>query len=480
MARAADAFFGFPDAGARGRRGHRDEREDDDRVPAVFDPRGGGPAAGTARDDRDRGSAGERREVARTTPEAIDLQRTFREMLDAGDRSCALEASSHGSELKRLVGVRFAALVFTNLSPGPPRLPRDARGVLRREAAAVRRAGRGRQPPSGGGQRRRPVGRAAGGGAAWARWAARDVLGARRGGSRARGARADAWGSRFSVGGIALETRAARPLQRRERARGGCCGPAARGRGRRVVRGVGHVAGVPGRFEAVDEGQPFAVLVDYAHTPDALANVLAEARGSGCGAARSASSAAAATATGPSVRSWAAWRPARRRRDRHVGQSAQRGSGRDHRRDPRRARTGARRSSRTARRRSRRRSSWPRRATSSSSPARATSRARSSPTGRSRSTTGRWRARRCGDSERRRRAVTAREIGTDLAQTRAQILGTVEGGWRVVLPSQGGARARVPRDIAEQTGMIPLALDEIAALAPGELAGPMAPPKRRG
>ena len=45
-----------------------------------------------------------------------------------------------------------------------------------------------------------------------------------------------------------------------------------------VVRGVEHLAGVPGRFEAVDEGQPFAVLVDYAHTPEALENVLAEAR----------------------------------------------------------------------------------------------------------------------------------------------------------------------------------------------------------
>jgi UDP-N-acetylmuramoyl-L-alanyl-D-glutamate--2,6-diaminopimelate ligase len=45
-----------------------------------------------------------------------------------------------------------------------------------------------------------------------------------------------------------------------------------------IVRGVEHVAGVPGRFEAVEEGQPFAVLVDYAHTPEALENVLAEAR----------------------------------------------------------------------------------------------------------------------------------------------------------------------------------------------------------
>src|SRR6266487_227610 len=59
---------------------------------------------------------GERRGVQRTTPEAIDLQRTFREMLEAGDRSCAMEASSHASELHRLDGVRFAALVFTNLS----------------------------------------------------------------------------------------------------------------------------------------------------------------------------------------------------------------------------------------------------------------------------------------------------------------------------------------------------------------------------
>ena len=35
---------------------------------------------------------------------------------------------------------------------------------------------------------------------------------------------------------------------------------------------------VPGRFEPVDEGQPFAVLVDYAHTPDSLENVLLAAR----------------------------------------------------------------------------------------------------------------------------------------------------------------------------------------------------------
>ena len=59
---------------------------------------------------------GERRKLARTTPEAIDLQRLFRAMIDAGDRSCVMEASSHAIELKRLDGVRFSALAFTNLS----------------------------------------------------------------------------------------------------------------------------------------------------------------------------------------------------------------------------------------------------------------------------------------------------------------------------------------------------------------------------
>jgi len=45
-----------------------------------------------------------------------------------------------------------------------------------------------------------------------------------------------------------------------------------------VRAGLAAVAGVPGRFEPVDAGQPFTVLVDYAHTPDGLENVLRSAR----------------------------------------------------------------------------------------------------------------------------------------------------------------------------------------------------------
>src|SRR5215216_8126060 len=55
-------------------------------------------------------------EVERTTPEAIDLQRTFRRMLDAGDTACAMEVSSHALALDRVAGVRFEVAAFTNLT----------------------------------------------------------------------------------------------------------------------------------------------------------------------------------------------------------------------------------------------------------------------------------------------------------------------------------------------------------------------------
>src|SRR5215212_3353804 len=55
-------------------------------------------------------------EVERTTPEAIDLQATFRRMLDAGDTAVAMEVSSHAIELGRVSGIRFAVKLFTNLT----------------------------------------------------------------------------------------------------------------------------------------------------------------------------------------------------------------------------------------------------------------------------------------------------------------------------------------------------------------------------
>ncbi|HSK15101.1 MAG TPA: UDP-N-acetylmuramoyl-L-alanyl-D-glutamate--2,6-diaminopimelate ligase [Gaiellaceae bacterium] len=221
---------------------------------------------------------GERRPVTRTTPEAIDLQRTFRELLDAGDRSCAMEASSHAAELKRLVGTRFAALVFTNLSQDHL----DFHGTLEAYFDAKRRLFAdpdldGNRPPAavnvGDPHGRRLAEELRALGAPLLTFGLADDADVRpeelelksdttsflaaglavRPGLR----------GRFNVENVLGAIAAARLLEIPDDA---------------IVRGVEHVAGVPGRFEPVDEGQPFAVLVDYAHTPEALENVLAEAR----------------------------------------------------------------------------------------------------------------------------------------------------------------------------------------------------------
>src|SRR5688572_19616561 len=55
-------------------------------------------------------------EVERTTPEAVDLQATFARMLDAGDRACVMEVSSHALDLHRTAGIEFDCAVFTNLT----------------------------------------------------------------------------------------------------------------------------------------------------------------------------------------------------------------------------------------------------------------------------------------------------------------------------------------------------------------------------
>jgi UDP-N-acetylmuramoyl-L-alanyl-D-glutamate--2,6-diaminopimelate ligase len=215
---------------------------------------------------------GERRPAIRTTPEAIDLQRTFREMLDAGDRSAAVEATSHGSELGRLDRVRFAALVFTNLTQDHL----DFHGTIERYFEAKRRLFTEARPPAavnvGDPHGRELADELRGHGELITFGLADDAE------LKADELELDSRGARFRAGGIELETRlrgrfnvenilgavaAARLLEISDDA---------------IARGVRELRGVPGRFEAVDEGQPFTVLVDYAHTPDSLENVLRTAR----------------------------------------------------------------------------------------------------------------------------------------------------------------------------------------------------------
>jgi UDP-N-acetylmuramoyl-L-alanyl-D-glutamate--2,6-diaminopimelate ligase len=199
---------------------------------------------------------GERRPAIRTTPEAIDVQRAFREMLDAGDRSCAMEATSHGSELGRLDRVRFAALVFTNLSQDHL----DFHGTMERYFKAKRRLFLEGSPPA-----------AINVGNEWGRRLAAD-----RPDALTFGLADDAEIGPTELDGIDLKLRG---RFNAENALGALAAARLLGvENDATARGLEAVRGVPGRFESVSEGQPFEVIVDYSHKPEALESVLRTAR----------------------------------------------------------------------------------------------------------------------------------------------------------------------------------------------------------
>ena len=222
----------------------------------------------------------ERRAAPFTTPEAIDLQRLFREMLKAGDRAAAVEASSHGAALRRLDRVRFDALVFTNLSQDHL----DLHGTMDDYFLAKRRLFTGPQPP--------PA--AVNVGSEWGRRLADDLADLHRAplvtfglvdGAevRAEDLEVDARGSRFRAAGIGVETSLRGSFNVENVLGAVAAGLLLDLDEDAIVEGIARVTGVPGRFEVVDEGQPFCVVVDYSHTPDSLATVLRAARGLGDG-----------------------------------------------------------------------------------------------------------------------------------------------------------------------------------------------------
>jgi UDP-N-acetylmuramoyl-L-alanyl-D-glutamate--2,6-diaminopimelate ligase len=195
---------------------------------------------------------GEERPTGLNTPEAIDLQRLFREMLAGGDRSCVMEATSIASAKGRLAGTRFAVLGFTNLTQDHL----DVHGTMEEYYAAKR-----------------------------ALFDQADVAVVNVG---------DEWGRRLASelpGALTFTPDDELPFDLRLRGRFNranavtAVGVArALGIDEDAIRaGVESVQGVPGRFESIEEGQPFSVIVDYAHTPDSLENVLRTARELGSG-----------------------------------------------------------------------------------------------------------------------------------------------------------------------------------------------------
>jgi UDP-N-acetylmuramoyl-L-alanyl-D-glutamate--2,6-diaminopimelate ligase len=206
-------------------------------------------------------------EVERTTPEAIDLQETFRRMRDAGDQAVAMEVSSHALELGRVAGIRFACRVFTNLTQDHL----DFHETMEAYFAAKRRLFE------------EPGLSVVNVDDEYGRRIAAEVDAVTFGiendaDYRARDIDFDVNGSRFTLETPDGELRIESPLAglfNVQNLLGAIAAVRSLGVEEISLEGFGRV---PGRFEAVDEGQDFGVLVDYAHTPDSLENVLRAAR----------------------------------------------------------------------------------------------------------------------------------------------------------------------------------------------------------
>ncbi|MQA99518.1 MAG: UDP-N-acetylmuramoyl-L-alanyl-D-glutamate--2,6-diaminopimelate ligase [Actinobacteria bacterium] len=211
----------------------------------------------------------------RTTPESLDLQRTLWDMVSEGVQSVAMEVTSHALALARVEGIHYRAAAFTNLTQDhldfhsgiddyfeakrslfvPERTDvalvnvDDEYGRRLRASTTVADLGYGLSTE--------------------AEWRAEDI-------------RYDQWGTQFVIGAspdeLKISTSLVGTFNVYNCLAATACAFVADVPAGSIEAGVRDLKAVPGRFESIDEGQPFAVIVDYAHTPDSLDNVLREAR----------------------------------------------------------------------------------------------------------------------------------------------------------------------------------------------------------
>ncbi len=219
-----------------------------------------------------------------TTPESVDLHRMLAE-LDAanGAPAATMEVSSHALALGRVYGLRFHTAVFTNLTQDHL----DFHHSMEEYFAAKQRlfTGAGAPPPRYAVINRDDEwGRKLRSGVASKGPNSPEVLWYGLGSDsmvRARHIHSGLNGLRFDVGFDKVRFEVRSPLIGKINVYNilaACCvGMTFQFQPEVIARGIEACAGVPGRFERVDEGQQFAVVVDYSHTPDALRNAISVA-----------------------------------------------------------------------------------------------------------------------------------------------------------------------------------------------------------
>ncbi len=201
-----------------------------------------------------------------TTPEAPELQGLLAGFRDAGQAAVAMEVSSHALALHRVDGCKFAVAVFTNLGRDHLDLHRtiDEYYAAKAELFTPRLSARGVvniDDPYGqqlAASAQIPIDTFSSADAQRVRVSARshEYL----------------WRGEHITVGIGGEFNVMNSLAAAGAAAALGVEPAS------IARGLATAPPVPGRFEAIDAGQPFDVIVDFAHTPDGLAAVLRAAR----------------------------------------------------------------------------------------------------------------------------------------------------------------------------------------------------------
>lgn len=221
--------------------------------------------------------AGRAVSAVNTTPESVELFRLFAELETAGGTHATMEVSSHGLALGRVYGVRFHTAVFSNLT----RDHLDYHETMERYFAAKRMLFEGAgapAPPFAVVNQDDPYGREIAVGAHT------EILryGLHGGGVRAVNVHSSFDGLRFEIHRGRDRWEAVSPLPGKMNVYNILAAwSAALTYGippETIARGIAECRGAPGRFEKVDAGQPFLVVVDYAHTDDALRNVIGVAR----------------------------------------------------------------------------------------------------------------------------------------------------------------------------------------------------------
>lgn len=217
-------------------------------------------------------------EMKNTTPEALDLQRHFYEMKQAGAEYVAMEVSSHALDMGRVRGCRYRTAVFTNLTQDHLDYHETMERYREAKSLLFSQLGNGYEPDH-------PyfaVLNADDENSAYmARRTAAQVITYgidRPADVRASNLVIDGRGTSFDVETFQGNLRLTLQLVGKFSVYNALAALTAcllEGVPLNVIKhGLESIAGVSGRFERVDEGQDFAVLVDYAHTPDSLENVL--------------------------------------------------------------------------------------------------------------------------------------------------------------------------------------------------------------